>query len=44
MEKEAFLMENKIMETAKGILSTKNLKRAGVVAALGAVLYREVDD
>ena len=31
-------MENKIMETAKGIFSAKNLKRAGVVAALGAVL------
>ena len=38
MEKEAFLMENKIMETAKGIFSAKNLKRAGVVAVLGAVL------
>ena len=31
-------MENKIMETAKGISSAKNLKRAGVVAALGTVL------
>lgn len=31
-------MENKIMETAKGIFSAKNLKRAGVVAVLGAVL------
>ena len=31
-------MENKIMETAKGIFSAKNLKRAGVVVALGAVL------
>ena len=31
-------MENRIMETAKGIFSAKNLKRAGVVAALGAVL------
>ena len=31
-------MENRIMETAKGIFSAKNLKRAGVVVALGAVL------
>ena len=31
-------MENKIMETAKGIFSTKNLKRAGIVAVIGAVL------
>ena len=31
-------MENRIMETAKGIFSAKNLKRAGVVAVLGAVL------
>ena len=31
-------MENKIMETGKGIFSAKNLKRAGVVAVLGAVL------
>ena len=44
MQKEAFLMENRIMETAKGIFSVKNLKRAGVVVALGAVLYREIDD
>ena len=38
MEKEAFLMENRIMETAKGIFSAKNLKRAGIVAVIGAVL------
>ena len=31
-------MENKIMETAKGIFSAKNLKRAGIVAVIGAVL------
>ena len=31
-------MENRIMETAKGIFSAKNLKRVGVVVALGAVL------
>ena len=31
-------MENKIIETAKGIFSTKNLKRAGIVAVIGAVL------
>ena len=31
-------MENRIMETAKGIFSAKNLKRAGVGVALGAVL------
>ena len=30
-------MENKIMETAKGIFSAKNLKRAGIVAVIGAV-------
>ena len=31
-------MENKIIETAKGIFSAKNLKRAGIVAVIGAVL------
>ena len=31
-------MENKIMETAKGIFSAKNLKCAGIVAVIGAVL------
>ena len=31
-------MENRIMETAKGIFSAKNLKRAGIVAVIGAVL------
>ena len=31
-------MENKVMETAKGIFSAKNLKRAGIVAVIGAVL------
>ena len=31
-------MENKIMETAKGIFSAKNLKHAGIVAVIGAVL------
>ena len=31
-------MENKIMETAMGIFSAKNLKRAGIVAVIGAVL------
>lgn len=31
-------MENKIMETAKGIFSAKNLKRAGIVAVIGAAL------
>lgn len=36
--KEGFIMENKIMETAKGIFSAKNLKRAGVVAVLAALL------
>ena len=31
-------MESKIIETAKGIFSTKNLKRAGIAAVIGAVL------